>query len=195
MTRDPDRHLIRRLQRGDRDAVEALYRQHVRRVWQYAYARTHDREAAADITQDTFVRVVRSVSTFEKRSKVSTWLFAVTRSATVDYLRRQRSVDSDEPRLLRIPANVEPDPVEQQEAREHIRAAIRRLRPAMRDVIVLCELCELTTRDTASALNWSETRVRVTLHRARKRLADLLCESEFETGTTDTRDTNRKTKR
>jgi len=173
---DPDRDLIRRLQRGDRTALEVLYRRHVERVWRYAFARTRDRDAAADIVQDTFVRVAKSAHTFAGRAQVSTWLFAIARSALIDQVRRnRRHAQSCEPGIIRlIPAAATPDPLERDEERIRLREALADLRPAQRDAIVLCELCDMKLTDAAAALGWSESRIKVTLHRARRRLAELL---------------------
>jgi RNA polymerase sigma factor (sigma-70 family) len=63
------------------------------------------------------------------------------------------------------------DPIALAEERDAVRAAISRLRPAHREVVVLCELCGMSMRAAAEALNWGESRVKVTLHRARKQLA------------------------
>jgi hypothetical protein len=87
---ESERDLVRQLQGGERAALEALYRRYVERVWRYAFARTRDREVAADVVQDTFLRVWQRIGTFRGRAQFSTWLFAVARSALVDEVRRRR---------------------------------------------------------------------------------------------------------
>ncbi|MCB9866003.1 MAG: RNA polymerase sigma factor [Phycisphaerales bacterium] len=177
---DHDRDLMRRLRAGDRTALEPLYRRHVERLWRFAYARLRDREAASDVVQDTFVRVCRSAGTYAGRAQVATWLFAIARSALVDHVRKRRRHEMPgEPRVLKlVPAAAEPDPLERDEARIRVHAALATLRPAQRDALVLCELCELKIAEAAAALGWSESRVKVTVHRARKKLAERLREQE-----------------
>lgn len=176
---ESDRDLMRRLRCGDRSALEPLYRRHVERLWRYAYARLRDREAAGDVVQETFVRVCRSAGTFAGRAQVSTWLFAIARSALIDHLRRRRRREvPGEPRVLKlIPAAAAPDPLERDEARSHVRAALARLRPAQREAVVLCELCDMKLSEAAAVLGWSESRTKVTLHRARRKLAELLADA------------------
>jgi RNA polymerase sigma-70 factor (ECF subfamily) len=191
---ESERDLVRQLQGGERAALEALYRRYVERVWRYAFARTRDREVAADVVQDTFLRVWQRIGTFRGRAQFSTWLFAVARSALVDEVRRRRRassadasrLDPSAPRVLRLAVMDDApeaprrsaaggsdweDSIALAEERDAVRAAISRLRPAHREVVVLCELCGMSMRAAAEALNWGESRVKVTLHRARKRLA------------------------
>jgi RNA polymerase sigma factor (sigma-70 family) len=107
---ESERDLVRQLQGGERAALEALYRRYVERVWRYAFARTRDREVAADVVQDTFLRVWQRIGTFRGRAQFSTWLFAVARSALVDEVRRRRRasgadasrLDPETPRVLRL---------------------------------------------------------------------------------------------
>jgi RNA polymerase sigma factor (sigma-70 family) len=97
---ESERDLVRRLQGGERAALEVLYRRYVERVWRYAFARTRDREVAADVVQDTFLRVWQRIGTFRGRAQFSTWLFAVARSALVDEVRRrQRASGANASRL------------------------------------------------------------------------------------------------
>jgi len=173
---DVDRDLLHRLSSGERSALEPLYRRHVEQIWRYVFARTRDREAAADVVQDTFIRVARSAHTYAGRALVSTWLIAIARSALIDHVRRQRrQASSVEPAILRlVPAAATPGPLERDEDRQRLRQALAMLRPAQRDAIVMCELCEMKQSDAAEALGWSASRVKVTLHRARRKLAELL---------------------
>lgn len=77
--------------RGDMAAVEVLYRRYVQKVWRYAWLRTHSRDAAAEIVQETFLRVVRNVRQFRRQSAFGTWLFAVARSVSVEPTPPQRA--------------------------------------------------------------------------------------------------------
>ncbi|HNQ23833.1 MAG TPA: RNA polymerase sigma factor [Phycisphaerae bacterium] len=180
--------LIARLRAGDRMALETLYRQHVQRVWRYGWFITRSRDAAAEIVQETFLRVLRSVGRFEARSTLATWLLTVTRSAALEYVRRrqrERLGRSVMPQLHVVsdshpavtaggdpPGNAAMSDADA--TREEVRAALATLPEAQRDVLILHELCELSVRDAAGVLGWSETRTKVTLFRARRRLRETL---------------------
>ena len=71
---DPDAQLVVRCREGDGIAFELLYRKYVDRIWRYAWFVTRSREAAAEIVQDTFLRVAKPIAGFEGRSSFSTWL-------------------------------------------------------------------------------------------------------------------------
>ena len=173
-----DAELAARAGRGDRIALELLYGRYVERVWRYAWFRTHSREAAADIVQETFLRVAQSAGQFEGRSSLATWLFAVTRSVAIQQGRTDRKCQRrlDDPAILRLvpPSHEAANPLERDDTRQAVRRAVAKLPGAQRDAIVLCELSGWRIREAAEVLGWGESRVKVTLHRARGRLAELL---------------------
>ena len=175
---DDDRGLARRVAAGDMLALEVLYRRHVGRVWRYAWFRTHSREAAAEIVQETFLRVARSARQFEGRSRFTTWLFAVVRSVAINHLRKQRRERAvvGEPAVLRLVSGGSdpPERAEHADTRRAVREALTRLPAAQRDALVLCDLSELSMKAAAELLGWSVPRVKTTLFRARRRLRDEL---------------------
>lgn len=75
---DADAELVGRWAAGDAGALEALYRRYVERVWRYGWLRTHSREAAAEIVQETFLRVARSLGGFEGRSSCESVVAVLT---------------------------------------------------------------------------------------------------------------------
>ena len=174
---DPDEQLAARCAAGDTAALEVLYHRHVERVWRYAWFRTHSREAAAEIVQETFLRVARSAGQFEGRSAFATWLFAVTRSVAVQYTRQERPTRREpagEAVLRLIPAADPTGANDEQETRQQVRRAVARLPAAQRDAIALYDLSGMSIREVSEILGWSESRVKVTLFRARRKLRDLL---------------------
>ena len=168
---------VARCRAGDLSGLEALYRRYVERVWRYGWFRTRSRESAAEIAQETFLRVARSIASFEGRSTFSTWLFAITRAVTIEHTRRERRERETftGPTVLRlVPAVEAPDSLEAGDAREAVRRAVSELPGAQRDVVVLCEYSGCTMHEAAQAMGWGESRVKVTLHRARRRLREAL---------------------
>ena len=173
-----DAELAARAGAGDRVALEALYRRYVRRIWRYGWFRTHSRAAAADIAQETFLRVARFAGRFEGRSSFATWLFAIARSVAIRQARvdgAHRATATDQAILRLVPADADRgDRLEREDTRQAVRRAVAELPGAQRDAIVLSELSGLSIREAAEVLGWSESRVTVTLFRARRRLRDLL---------------------
>ncbi len=194
---DDDGQLAARAARGDKAALEVLYHRHVDTVWRYAWLRTHSRHDAAEIVQEVFLRVTRSIRQFKGRSAFATWLFAVTRSVAIEQARREQrtrtQIVSDG--VLRfVPAEETVEKPSQDDASlEAVRSAVANLPGAQRDAIVLYELSGLGIQEVGEMLGWSESRVKVTLHRARRRLRDLLRECITNGATTATRDRQTKT--
>ncbi len=165
--------LIQRAASGDHIAFEVLYRRHVERVWRYAWFRTRSRDAAADITQDTFVRVAKALGGFRQDSSFATWVLTVARSVAVDHARkasRERAMRESEGHLKFVPAKEDARPDEH----EDLRAAVAALPAAMRDVLVLCELSGMSIREASGVLGWTESRVKTTVFRARRKLREQL---------------------
>ncbi len=173
---ESDTQLAAKCGAGDAAALEILYRRHVHRVWQYAWHRTHSRDAAAEIVQEVFLRVAQSADGFAGRSAFTTWLHAVARSAAIDHVRRSRrqaKLQSASLRLVR-PDDESEDGTERAEWCKAVRLAVADLPSAQRDAVLLCELAELSQREAAEVLGWTTTRLKVTLFRARHRLRDTL---------------------
>lgn len=175
-----DWQLAARAVGGDKTALEVLYRRHVDTVWRYAWLRAQSRHDAAEIVQEVFLRVVRSIHQFEGRSAFTTWLFAITRSVAIERTRREQRTrihTVDDGVLRFVPADeTTADSARDHAPREAVRKAVANLPGAQRDAIVLCELSGFSIREAGEVLGWGESRVKVTLHRARRRLRDELRE-------------------
>jgi RNA polymerase sigma-70 factor (ECF subfamily) len=175
---DPDAHLAAKCRNGDNAALELLFRRYVDRVWRYGWSVTRSREAAEEVVQETFLRVAKSVAGFEGRSTFATWLFALTRSAAMEWLRRTRQDQQrrTDPTILRLVRSDEIGAAEgdAEESSDAVRRAVAQLPGAQRDAVVLCELVGMSIADAASVLGWGKSRVKVTLFRARRRLREML---------------------
>lgn len=189
---DPDAQLIEGCRRGERTALELLYRRYVDRVWRYGWLVTRSREDAAEIVQETFLRVQASIARFGGRSTLGTWLFAVARSAAMEFLRRKRLEERSRtaPAIFRLVRSEESPASEistdsdvsatscresmDEESREAVRRAVAELPGAQRDAVILCEMLGMSIADAGAILGWGHSRVKVTLFRARRRLREML---------------------
>lgn len=88
--------LIVALQQGDISAFDEIFERHRRRILAYVRGLVMDKSSAEDITQETFVKLVRRIGSIKPEKGVSSWLYRVARNASVDYLRkRDKEVVSD----------------------------------------------------------------------------------------------------
>src|ERR671921_3024374 len=99
---EPSAALVKRAQAGDRDALSALVASQQTYVYSIAMSLMHNPTDAADMTQEAFIRLLRSLGTYRGETKFTTWLYRLVTNICLDGLRRRgRAVDSlDEPTSL-----------------------------------------------------------------------------------------------
>ena len=161
--------LVARACRGDAGAFEALYRQHVGRVYGLCMRMTGQAETAEDLTQDTFVNAWRSLPGYEGRSSFSTWLHRIAVNAV---LAKRRSPQG------RNEVSMTDDAGEQMEFEAHatlddatpidVERAIAKLPPGARDVLVLHGIYGYSHEEAAGMLGVAVGTCKAQLHRARQ---------------------------
>jgi len=154
--------LITKAQRGDRQAVADLVRDHYARVYRFCSRRVGD-ETAKDATQDTFVTMQKSIKRFQARSTFETWLFGIANNACRNLARRKRL----EPLSIEnwMEASTDGGHAEV-EAKADLIAAMRRLSVEHREVVVMHEIEEMTYAQIAEILGVPEGTVKSRLHHA-----------------------------
>jgi RNA polymerase sigma-70 factor (ECF subfamily) len=175
------------LARDARAGSEAAYRELVTRyatpAVNFTYRLVHDRALAEDLAQEGFLRVYQRLETFDSERRFSSWFFQVLRNVTIDYLRVHRiptaSLDELEEDGRRVPVadqeGASPEELAgQRELASAMTAALSRLRPEYREVVVLRYQEGLTQPEIAQTLGLPAGTVKTYLHRARKEMAELL---------------------
>jgi RNA polymerase sigma-70 factor, ECF subfamily len=177
-----DDSLVAAIAGGEREAFAALFRRRQRDVYRFAVHLTGVHALADDVTQDVFVVVMRDAARYQAgRTTVTAWLCGIARNCARQRLDRDRALqpladDPDDPRGAAGPA-VHPDPLgdlTRAERIETLRRAVLSLPLRYREVVVLCDLQELSYAEAASALGCAIGTVRSRLHRGRSLLADKL---------------------
>ncbi len=172
----PDEQLLAGIAGGDTAALTALFRRRQADVYRVAMLMTGSVAAAEDVTQEVFLAVMRDASRFEAgRASVAAWLCGIARNHARRRLERdRRTVPLPEHSELTEPATVvRPDPVadlSSAEQLEALRRAVLSLPVRYREVVVLCDLQDLSYADAAIALDCAVGTVRSRLHRGRAML-------------------------
>ncbi len=165
--REPDPGVVRAAARGDVAAFTVLAREAQPHLWRFLRHLTGDAELAADLTQETLLRVHRSLRTFRGRSRFTTWLFRIARNVALDELRarerRPRTVEADE--RIAPPSAGPASSVE-------IRAAVATLPLAQREAFVLAEVYGLPYREVGEVLGVPVGTVKSRVFHARRRLVN-----------------------
>src|SRR5512134_3370084 len=82
--------LIEQCLSGDQQAWESIVRQHWRKVFNIAYKFVGKHDEAEDLTQDVFLKIFKSLNTFDRRANFQTWLISVSRNLCIDHYRSVR---------------------------------------------------------------------------------------------------------
>lgn len=173
---EPDPRVIRAAAAGDEAAFTALVRSAQPHVWRFLRHLLGDDELAADVTQDTFVRVHRSLGRFRHQARFSTWLFTIARNAAVDEQRR----GARRQRLQHAvaPPRAAPDA----SLGTEVRAALASLSPRLREAFVLVEVFGQPYQDAAEILGVPTGTVKSRVFRARLELVAWFDEGEAGEG-------------
>lgn len=175
---DPD-GLVAAARRGDSRAFEELVRQTYQDTYTLAFRLTGNEEDARDVVQDTYLRAWRGLRRFRGDAQFSTWLYRITANVAYSQVKRRRR-HRHEPavELAEVPEPSpasDPDAVAQASAlRDEVSAAVAELPPKLRAVLVLRDVYGLTHEEIGEELGISVSAAKVRLHRARRRLHDVL---------------------
>lgn len=168
--RHDDQRLVARAQAGDLDAFEALVRAHTREVYVHAVRFFGDEHAAEDVVQEVFIKVYRSLKSFDGTAAFSTWLYRVTRNTCLDAVRsgKRRPVPVDP-----VDASLEAAPGDLADAvavSEALESGMRALAPEDRDALQAVTLFGLSYAEASKALGVPAGTVKSRVFRARRAL-------------------------
>src|SRR5213594_3221853 len=188
MALDETRPLLDGLRRGDDDAFAALVRQQAGRMLATARRLLRSEQDAEDAVQEAFLSAARAIDGFAGGSRVSTWLHRIVINTALMKLRsrKRRAEEPIEDHLPRFDADGRrigaaatwetPSDVllERRETRAMVRRCIDRLPERYRTVLLLRDIEELDTQESADLLGTTANTVKIRLHRARQALRTLL---------------------
>jgi RNA polymerase sigma-70 factor (ECF subfamily) len=170
--------LIQRCLRGDQIAWDAIVRQYWRKVFNVAYKFVGKHDEAEDLTQDIFLKIFKSLDTFDRRANFQTWLISISRNLCIDHYRSVRkereTIDRDVDANELTPASRDPGPVAALEQRDRVmllRQALSRLPDTLRTAVLMRDIQELSYQEIADTLRLPEGTVKSRINRGRTELA------------------------
>ena len=176
-------HLLERCQRGERAALEELVERVQGRVYNFAVRASGSQTAAEDITQRVLMKMVRDVGSFRAEASFTSWLYRIVVNEWIDERRRLK-------RLVYLPVEsfaklrsawLDPgEKVARDQREEAVLAAVARLDPKLRAVVLLRYLEEMSYEEVAAALGCSMGTVASRLSRAHTCLKGWLGEYRYE---------------
>lgn len=183
LSQKSDEELLRLLERGNEEAFTTLYGRRQGGVYRFALQMSGSPQVAEEVTQDVFVSLIRGGGRFdESQGSLRSWLFGAARNQVLRHLdggRRYVAIDESEDQVRpgipepAVPAQVLDD-LTQGELIISVRQAVLSLPPHYREVVVLCDLQELSYEESARVLGCALGTVRSRLNRGRAMLVEKL---------------------
>jgi RNA polymerase sigma-70 factor (ECF subfamily) len=182
-TLEQDAQLVQQCLQGDGSAWEELVRRHSRRIFNICYRFTGNRTEAEDLSQDVFLRVYRTLSSYRSvHGGFATWMTSVTRNLLIDHYRRTKrdritdSLDDAMPVVENKQSSAR-RPDEQAllgELNSQVQSALAQLSPELREAVILRDLQQLEYSEIQTVLSVPEGTVKSRINRGRIELARVL---------------------
>ena len=170
--------LIQRCLTGDQVAWDLIVRQYWRKVFNVAYKFVGKHDEAEDLTQDIFLKIFKSLDTFDRRANFQTWLISVSRNLCIDHYRSVRkereTIDRDVDANELSPTSHEESPMQVLEQHDRVtllRQALAELPDTLRTAVLMRDIQELSYQEIADRLRLPEGTVKSRINRGRTELA------------------------
>ena len=188
MRDDSDESLMLRYRDGDVRAFELLVTRHRKALFNFILRFVRDTAQAEDVTQETFLRLVKGADAYERQAKFTTWLYTIARNLCVDAARRgkhRKAASLDAPlgdedgsaSLLDLVPDGAAGVDRQAQSRElavRLRQAIEALPDEQREIFLLREVADLQFNEIANVIGCPENTVKSRMRYALEKLREAL---------------------
>ena len=181
MSTDSDQLQIEKIMNGDETAFAVLVNRYKNMVFALTFRMLKNREEAEEVSQDTFVKIFKSLDKFKGDSKFSTWIYRIAYNSCLDriktYKREYPKVGIDEFTENQVRTlETAYDLMEYADRKKSVQECLHRLPAEDNVLITLFYYKELSLAEISKIMGIDQNNVKVKLHRARKRLATILKE-------------------
>jgi RNA polymerase sigma-70 factor (ECF subfamily) len=167
--------IIERIKTGDKSAYRDLVHRHKDFAFTVAYRILNHREEAEEAAQDAFIQAFSALNDFNQTAKFTTWFYRIVFNAALSAKRRQKLTETiTETRALAFSVMDTTQDMHKKERNTQIQRALAQLSPDDVTMITLFYLKEHSLEEIAAITAISSETIKVKLHRARKRLAEVL---------------------
>ena len=163
--------LSKRLKKGEASAFAELYEMLGEKLFRYAHSKMGSRADAADLVQETFVRLVKSHRSLGKAENLSGYVFATARTEIIRWHKNQQR-RKPTPNCAAMPQSFEGD--RSLEANDWVHSVLERLDPVDAEIVRLKAITQLTFKEVSAALNLKQANVTSRYRRALAKLGDHL---------------------
>jgi RNA polymerase sigma factor (sigma-70 family) len=163
--------------RGGRNVreFESIYDQYFRDVYSFVLSLSRNEQIAEEITQETFFKALKNIDKFKGNCKINVWLCQIAKNTYFTYLDKQKRFGTDD-----IPEEISENSIESmimnKEETFRLHKALHRLKDPYKEVFTLRVFGELSFKQISQLFEKTESWARVTFHRAKGKIRDLLRE-------------------
>lgn len=172
--------VIGRCKKGESEAWEVIINSYSKPVYNIALNFIADKDIAADITQDIFLKLYHNIGKFREEKNFSAWLFTLSRNYCIDYWRKNKrylQCDVLDEKMSADTPTPEQDAIREAEI-ARLRKSIKRLDPELRIFLIMRDILNLTYQQIARKFAVPEGTVKSRINRARIKLAELHVQGE-----------------
>ncbi len=166
-----DTELIAQTLDGDDDSFAEIVDRYKNAVYYHCFAILKDEASAQDVAQETFIAAYYSLSKYNPKYKLATWLFRIATNKSFDYIRKSKHVLKDSEVFVQRAESRQKQP-EQEQIEQELHAAVAALKPKYRAVVSLYYWQGQTYAEIAHSMNAPINSVRVWLRRAKAQLKE-----------------------
>lgn len=175
-----DEALMLNVKQGDLKKASLLFDRYHKRLYNFFVKITFDRDLGHDLTQNTFLRMIKYRKTYKEGNKFQSWLFQMARNIYADHYRKNKVLFSDFTEVEDIKNKVAlvDETMVQDEREKLLYISLFRLTPEQREVLVLTRFQQMKYEKVAKILDTSVSNVKVKVHRAIHALREKYLELE-----------------
>ena len=173
----PEDELVSRVLRGEEAAFTEIVALFQNRLFNFVRSRVRNRELAEDITQEVFVKAYYNLDRLRDPARFKCWLFSIAHNHLRDLARRRKieTVDTEESGIEHYVDKATPQSVDDRErTAAMVRAALSRLKPEQREILVLCDIEGMAYKEISQAMGIPLGTVQSRIFYARRRLKEVL---------------------
>ncbi len=183
-----DEQLVQQFQYGEQDRFDDLVRRYQDRVLNTCYRYLGDKENARDAAQEVFIKIFYALDSFKPKARVSTWIYRICFNHCLNVIRArkrrrwlffsQQLEDTGAVILMQDEGNNPEQQIQDSERAKVVQRALSKLSSSQQTAVILHRYQELSYKEIADVMNTSVNAVESLLHRAKKKLAILLKETQ-----------------
>jgi len=153
---------------------ESIYNQYFRDVYSFVLLLSRNERIAEEITQETFFKALKNIDKFNGKCKLNVWLCQIAKNTYFTYLNKQKRFDTDD--IPEVSESSIEEMILNKEETFRIHKVLRRLEEPYKEVFTLRVFAELSFKQISELFERTESWARVTFHRAKRKIQDLLKE-------------------